>query len=100
MAIMKGVDMIFPCDIKGIFADILMKDLLHKEAITREVYFKTSRSSGKGGQHVNKVSTRADAFLDIHNATCFPDEANQISEERRVGKECARKCRYEMWTYH
>ncbi|HEY9559390.1 MAG TPA: alternative ribosome rescue aminoacyl-tRNA hydrolase ArfB [Anseongella sp.] len=63
-----------------------MKDLLNKEAITREVYFKTSRSSGKGGQHVNKVSTRADAFLDIQNANCFTDEEKQLLFEKLAAR--------------
>ncbi|MFK8101431.1 MAG: alternative ribosome rescue aminoacyl-tRNA hydrolase ArfB [Saprospiraceae bacterium] len=35
------------------------------EELKKELLFKMSRSSGKGGQHVNKVSTRVSVFLDI-----------------------------------
>lgn len=34
----------------------------------KELSFRTSRSSGKGGQHVNKVETRVELLFDIHNS--------------------------------
>ncbi len=36
-----------------------------------EIVFKFSRSSGPGGQNVNKVNTRVTAFFDLANAAGF-----------------------------
>lgn len=33
--------------------------------LIEEITFRTSRSSGKGGQNVNKVETRVEAVLDV-----------------------------------
>ncbi|MEM9992462.1 MAG: peptide chain release factor-like protein, partial [Bacteroidota bacterium] len=33
--------------------------------IQREVVYKTARSSGSGGQHVNKVETKIELYFDI-----------------------------------
>jgi len=38
-----------------------------------EIVFKFSRSSGPGGQNVNKVNTRVTAFFDLANAAGFTD---------------------------
>lgn len=38
------------------------------------VRFKTSRSGGSGGQHVNKVSTKVELLFDLESATLFTDE--------------------------
>ncbi|MEN8127087.1 MAG: alternative ribosome rescue aminoacyl-tRNA hydrolase ArfB [Planctomycetota bacterium] len=37
-----------------------------------------SRSSGPGGQHVNKLNTRVSIFLDICRCPCFSDTQKQI----------------------
>lgn len=63
-----------------------MKDLLNEEEVAREVYFKTSTSSGKGGQHVNKVATRADAFLDIRGASAFTPEQKELLLEKLASR--------------
>lgn len=63
-----------------------MKDLLNEEEVAREVYFKTSPSSGKGGQHVNKVATRADAFLDIRKASAFTPEQKELLLEKLASR--------------
>jgi len=34
----------------------------------REIWFKTSRSSGPGGQHVNKVSSRVTVFFNVRES--------------------------------
>ncbi len=55
-----------------------------------ELTFVASRSSGPGGQNVNKVSTRVTLVFDLHNSSCFNPEqkariqrrlANRISKE-------------------
>lgn len=38
------------------------------ENITKEIQFKTSRSGGKGGQNVNKVSSKVELIFDIRNS--------------------------------
>lgn len=63
-----------------------MKDQLNEEEVAREVRFKATRSSGKGGQHVNKVSTRVEAYLDIPAAECFSSEQKDLLLEKLGGK--------------
>ena len=63
-----------------------MKDQLNEEEIIREVRFRATRSSGKGGQHVNKVSTRVEAYLDIPNVSCFSSEQKELLLEKLAAK--------------
>lgn len=49
-----------------------VKDLL------KEIRFKTSRSGGKGGQNVNKVSSKVELNLNISASLLFNDEQKQI----------------------
>lgn len=39
-----------------------------------ELRFRTSRSGGPGGQHVNKVETRVELLFDLANTTSLTDE--------------------------
>jgi len=59
-------------------------------SIIREVTFKAVRSGGRGGQHVNKVSTKVELFFDINASRRFSDRQksvllqklrNQVSED-------------------
>ena len=45
----------------------------------REIWFTASRSSGPGGQHVNKVSTRVTLHFDYRNSPSLTD-----AQKRRV----------------
>jgi ribosome-associated protein len=45
-----------------------------KEALLREITFKTSRSGGKGGQNVNKVSSKVELNMNIRSSTLFTEE--------------------------
>ncbi len=47
---------------------------LTKEAFMPFIYFKTSRSGGKGGQHVNKVSSKVELNLDVNSCIVFSEE--------------------------
>ncbi|MCB9222668.1 MAG: alternative ribosome rescue aminoacyl-tRNA hydrolase ArfB [Crocinitomicaceae bacterium] len=42
-----------------------------KDQLLSEVQFETSRSSGKGGQHVNKTETRVTLVFDLNNSMAF-----------------------------
>ncbi len=44
------------------------------ESIIQELYFKTSRSGGKGGQHVNKTETKVHLFFDVMQSNSLSDE--------------------------
>ena len=51
----------------------------HKIQISEnQLIIKTSRSSGPGGQNVNKLNTKAAVSLDIKNCDCLGDEQKQI----------------------
>jgi len=54
--------------------------------IEREVYFKTSRSGGKGGQHINKVETKVEAWWSVRQSTLFDD-----NEKERILQKLANK---------
>lgn len=47
-----------------------------------EVDFKTSRSSGKGGQHVNKTESRVSLFFDLEKSTLLTDLEKSILKKR------------------
>ncbi len=49
-----------------------MEILLNK--LVDEIWFKTSRSGGKGGQNVNKVSTKVELLFDIANSLNLTEE--------------------------
>lgn len=51
---------------------------------TDEVRFVTSRSSGPGGQNVNKVETRVTLLFDLDASTRFDEE-----QKRRIGRRLA-----------
>ncbi len=41
---------------------------MNQEQILQELQFKAVRSSGAGGQHVNKVSTKIELYFDVANS--------------------------------
>lgn len=49
-----------------------------KEDLQRDVQYKTSRSGGKGGQHVNKVSSRVELLFSINTSMLFTDDEKQL----------------------
>lgn len=52
--------------------------LFSKQDLSREVTFKTSRSGGKGGQNVNKVSSKVELNLNISTSTLFTDDQKKV----------------------
>ncbi|MDX2072183.1 MAG: peptide chain release factor-like protein [Haliscomenobacter sp.] len=63
---------------------------MNTQQIQKELKFRTSRSSGSGGQNVNKVETRVEALFEIDTSEGLDEEekatlrqklANRISKE-------------------
>lgn len=50
------------------------------QTILTEVKYKAVRSSGAGGQNVNKVSSKVVLIFDLHNSQAFSDEEKLLLE--------------------
>ena len=56
--------------------------LSKRQILIKELKFRTSRSSGPGGQNVNKVSSRVELMFDINNSSALSDvEKTKIFEK-------------------
>lgn len=53
-----------------------------KTEFLKSLSFKTSRSGGKGGQNVNKVSSKVEVILNVFTAGFFTDEEKALLTER------------------
>ncbi|MBP8791844.1 MAG: aminoacyl-tRNA hydrolase [Lutibacter sp.] len=51
---------------------------MDKEIIIKELQFKAVRSSGAGGQHVNKVSSKVELIFDVGNSHAFSSEEMEL----------------------
>ena len=51
---------------------------MNSEKIIKELKFKAVRSSGAGGQHVNKVSSKIELFFDLENSLVFSNEEKLV----------------------
>ena len=49
-----------------------------KAALQKETTYKASRSGGKGGQNVNKVSSKVELLFSIDNSALFTDEEKEL----------------------
>jgi ribosome-associated protein len=52
----------------------------------RELRFTFSRSSGKGGQHVNKVNTKVSLHFDLDASTVFTQTQKERIRQRLAGR--------------
>ncbi len=55
---------------------------MNTQKLLKELYFKTSRSSGKGGQNVNKVATKVALHFDVLASEVLTEEAKELILER------------------
>lgn len=56
------------------------------EQLLSEITFKTSRSSGPGGQHVNKTESKVEASLDIQNSQAFSEKEKERLQQKLASK--------------
>jgi ribosome-associated protein len=56
------------------------------ENLLAEVSFKTSRSGGSGGQHVNKVSTKVELDFDVLESKALTDEEKALISEKLTSR--------------
>lgn len=54
--------------------------------ILKIVQFKTSRSGGKGGQNVNKVSSKVELIFNIDDASFFSDDEKARLKEKLISR--------------
>jgi len=52
------------------------------EKILAELTYRTSRSSGAGGQHVNKTETKVEALFDVQNSAGLSDEEKELITQK------------------
>ena len=63
---------------------------MNKETIYKELRFKAVRSSGAGGQHVNKVSSKVELYFDLATSVAFTEKEKQLllkNLSNRINKE-------------
>ena len=53
--------------------------------LEKEFNFRMSRSSGKGGQHVNKVSTRVELLFDVLNSEILTQKEKKLVVKKLAG---------------
>ena len=51
---------------------------MNKEALLQECDFKAVRSSGPGGQHVNKTSTKVMLHWSLKDSNVFSEEEKEL----------------------
>ncbi|GDX50996.1 aminoacyl-tRNA hydrolase [Bacteroidota bacterium] len=56
------------------------------KTILSELIIKATRSSGKGGQNVNKVSSRIQLFYDVVNSNGISDEEKKMIQHKLKNK--------------
>jgi ribosome-associated protein len=55
---------------------------INKADLQKDVFYKTSRSGGKGGQNVNKVSTKVELLFEVNNSALFSEEEKELLNQK------------------
>lgn len=59
---------------------------MDSDKIVKEISFKAIRSSGAGGQHVNKVSSKIELTFDLENSNSLSDEEKELLKTKLLSK--------------
>ncbi|MDP3360195.1 MAG: alternative ribosome rescue aminoacyl-tRNA hydrolase ArfB [Lutibacter sp.] len=59
---------------------------MNTELMIKELKFKAVRSSGAGGQHVNKVSSKIELTFDLENSESFTEEEKALLIQKLKSK--------------
>lgn len=59
-----------------------MTAITPRRRFDKEIRFRTSRSSGKGGQHVNKVATKVELIFNVSKSKILDDAEKALLKER------------------
>jgi len=65
---------------------ILLQMNYNSEDLMTELSFKTARSGGKGGQHVNKVSSKVLLIWDLQNSNVFDEDEKALLKDRLLNR--------------
>lgn len=60
--------------------------------VIKEITFKTARSGGKGGQHVNKVETMVEGYWKVESSKLFSEEEKKLITDKLARKINAAGC--------
>ena len=63
-----------------------MPILFNTELLLAEVSYKTSRSGGAGGQHVNKVESKVELAFDVENSNVFSVEQKALIQSKLAAR--------------
>lgn len=56
--------------------------MFEEDALLKELSFKAVRSSGSGGQHVNKVASKVELSFNLNTSEVFDDPQKSIIQEK------------------
>lgn len=59
---------------------------MNQETLLNELTFKATRSSGAGGQHVNKVSSRIELSFDLQNSQGLSEDEKARLQEKLASR--------------
>lgn len=59
---------------------------INREELEKEFQYRTSRSGGKGGQNVNKVSTKVELLWNIDSSVLFDDLQKAMLKEKLANR--------------
>lgn len=52
------------------------------DLLLKELNFRTARSSGPGGQHVNKVATKVEVLFNVYESSALTENEKELLKER------------------